>query len=39
MNDKDIDILTKYSQEMGLTDGLTLWELIESRQISNLSNQ
>ena len=38
MDDNDIEMLNTYGQEMGLTDGLTLWELIEShRSLRNLN--
>lgn len=32
MDDNDIEMLNTYGQEMGLADGLTLWELIESHR-------
>lgn len=32
MDDADVEMLNRYGQELGLTDGLTLWELIESHR-------
>jgi hypothetical protein len=32
MDDTDVEMLNAYGQELGLTDGLTLWELIESHR-------